>query len=442
MSKNDIIAQKALQNAGQGGYDGTMENNRGVYPAIVVPYGTNDNSEQNRIRARIVSVGEDGKIQGSGTSGNEDNFNNYSGKDRGIVDGSLVLCIPFMTSFIHVKPQVGEMVFVIMENPTDSASVRYWIGPIITSKMKLKYQGYEDSVKIFNRTTFLSNQKTSGSIDLSSIFPEESDIAIHGRNDADLILKNREAFLVAGKFTDGQNFLPNKENPSFLKLKQVDSIAEATVAITAEKEIINNIYAYLIFNSLNNHYSSRIIITNVKSSAELKNEENSYLNKSDSLSWLNEKIKEAKTKYSNWAFFSDVLEYKEYPADYYIKPTPPATTPPAADNTVLLKKYSQGTLVSTNINIYSPRGKFRGDDLKNFEINDDLKSFGSVAATLHPTVFGDENIRVLDLIIRLLLTHIHTPEMPLLQTELSNELKKYTVEGLLQNLISNHIRIN
>jgi hypothetical protein len=107
-----------------------------------------------------------------------------------------------------------------------------------------------------------------------------------------------------------------------------------------------------------------------------------------------------------------------------------------------LKKYSQGTLISTNINIYSPRGKFRGNDIKPFEINSDLKSFGKISDTLHPLIFGDESIKLFDLIIRLLLDHIHTPQMPLLQTAISDELKKYTVDGKLQNLISNHIRIN
>ena len=108
----------------------------------------------------------------------------------------------------------------------------------------------------------------------------------------------------------------------------------------------------------------------------------------------------------------------------------------------MLQKYSQATLVSTNINIYSPRGKFRGEDIKNFEKNTDLKSFGGVADSLHPAIFGDESIRLFDIIIRMLLTHIHTPEMPPLQTALSDELKKYTVEGYLQNLLSNHFRIN
>jgi hypothetical protein len=144
-----------------------------------------------------------------------------------------------------------------------------------------------------------------------------------------------------------------------------------------------------------------------------------------------------------WSFVSSDEEFKNMPVDYNITTTPSATTPPTTpSNEGLLKKYSQANLVSTNINIYSPRGKFRGDDLKTFETNNDLSSFGDLAGSLHPIMFGDEAVRLFDLIIRLLLNHIHNPQSPLLSTAISDELKKYTIDGWLQNLLSNHVRVN
>jgi hypothetical protein len=440
MPKDDLLAQRALQNSGQGNYGSEIESNRIIYPAIVVPYGTNDNSEQNRIRARIVSLEDDGKIKGKSSSANEENYNNYSGKDRGITDNMLVLCVPLLPEFFHVRPQVGEMVFVIMENPKNNTGVRYWIGPIVSSKLKLKYQSYEDSAKIFNKTNFISTTKIGSSIELSKVFPEDSDVAIQGRNDADLILKNREALLIAGKFSS-QNFDINIECPSYLKLKQFDNTNTEIISTVTSTNIINSINVDIKIDT-NSRFAGTIIIKEVKNNFELKNETNTYINRDQTVVWLNEKIKEAKEKYKNWSFASTTEEFKNLPANYNIISTPSITAPPLIDNQNLLKKYSQATLISTNINIYSPRGKFRGDDIKPFEKNADLKSFEKISDSLHPVTFGDENIRVLDLIIRLLLDHIHTPEKPLLQTSLSEELKKYTVDGWLQNLISNHIRVN
>lgn len=439
MPKSDALSQQILQSSGQGNFGSSVEGDRIIYPAIVVPYGTNDNSEQNRIRARIVSLEDDGKIKGKSKSDNEENYNNYSGKDRGIVDSDLVLCVPLWPEFFHVRPQVGEMVFVIMENPKDSAAVRYWIGPIITSKLKLNSQSYEDSAKIFNKTDFLSNQKISSSVELSNAFPENSDVAIQGRNDADLMLKNKEALLIAGKFKS-KNFDINTEYPSLLRLKQIDNTI-TTVAPTIIVDITHNINIEIQQDTAGK-FLGTITVKNLKNTFELKKETNSYIEKKDTVNWLNEKIKEAKDKYKNWSFTSTASEFKSLPSDYSKKPAPAPTTPPEVNNENLLKKYSQATLVSTNINIYSPRGKFRGNDIKPFEKSEDLKSFGELPNSLHPSIFGDEAVRLFDLIIRLLLSHIHTPQNPLLSTAISDELKKYTVDGNLQNLLSNHVRIN
>ena len=88
------------------------------------------------------------------------------------------------------------------------------------------------------------------------------------------------------------------------------------------------------------------------------------------------------------------------------------------------------------------KSKFRDQNLAKFEINENLKSLGNLADSLHPAVFGDELIKLLDLIIRVLLTHIHTSQNPLLPTPDSETLLGYTVSGELQNIISNTVRIN
>jgi len=435
----DILSQSGLQQSGIGDYSGSLANNRTVWPAIVVPFGTNDNSEQNRIRVRIVKLDENGNIVGK-MSSNDENYNNYAGKDQNIPDNKLVICVPLLPEFFHVRPQVGEMVFVIMENSKENSGTRYWIGPIITSKLKLNGQLYEESVKIFNETTFISNRKIESSQELMSIFPQDSDVAIQGRNDADLILKNRETLLIAGKL-NRENFIINTETPSYLRLKQVDQINKTEIK-ESPKKITHNINTFLEIDT-NGRFVGTIVITELKTNFQLKNDKNSYSVRKMTIDWLDSEIKAAKEKYKTWSFTTTIQEYKNLPANYNIKATPTATTPPSTTNNQdLLTKFSQATLVSTSINMYSPRGKFRGNDLKPFEKNKDLKSFGDFSDSLHPSIFGDEAVRLFDLIIRLLLTHSHHPQKPLLQTSISDELKKYTVDGWLQNLLSNHVRIN
>jgi len=338
----DLLQQNLLKGNHQNKYytGGQEKYFKILYPAIVVPNQIDDPSGQDRLRARIVSIDDEtGQIRGKQNSADSD-YNLYSGKDRGISDEKLPLCIPFLPKFLRIKPQVGELVWLILENPQDNSSTRFWVGPIVTSDVEMSYQSYEEAIKIFDYTNFFSNKNLLNKIKTYESLPKGNDISLRGRNDSDLILRFRESLLVSGKFNK-DSIDPNTRNPSFLQLKQVTT--------------------------------------------------------------------DTSLRTSNDNFFDE---------------------------------FSQATLGSTNINLYSTRGKFRSNDIKSFEKNNDIKFFGDLADTLHPTVFGDELIKLLDLIVKILLNHIHTSQKPLIETPESKELKKYTVDGNLQDLISNILRIN
>lgn len=292
---------------------------RGMYPAIVL--STDDPTGQNRVIARIINIDNEGKVVG--------------GKDRDTPDALLPFAVPLIPEFLHVRPLVGEMVIIFLENPNDLSSPRYWVGPLISNQLKLKYQSFQDANKIFDYTQFTRDPSLNNNLEVFNLIPQQGDIAIQGRQDADLILKPREVILSAGKFKINE-LSPNTESPCSIQLKQI------------------------------------------------------------TLSGL----------------------------------------------TGANREISQTNIKSNNINIYSPFGKFRQGSLGNTEINENLKDYGDLANQLHPTVFGDELVILLDLIIKVLLTHIHTPQTQLVPIPESIELQKYTIQGNLQNILSNVVRIN
>jgi len=439
MGKPDKLVKSSLTNLGQGGFSGEFARERNLYPAIVVPGGTRDDAEQNRIRARIVAINdEDGTIMGK-TSDNSTDYNTFSGADRGIPDDDLVMCIPFLPQFFFVKPQVGEMVFVILENPKDISSVRYWIGPIITSKLKLRSQSYEDSVKLFDKTKFYTNRKIESSpLDIQRVFPQDSDVAVQGRNDADLILRSREALLVAGKF-NSQTYSINTKTPSFLNLKQINlaptipevqSFPEPTHLI---KIILKETQEAFIANIRVVYFD--ILEDDTLEEYTIEEETDTSKKRTDSIDFLKSKIEEYKSKYTLWGFeSSDIPEFEGASVLYY------SSIPKTAQE--IIEPFSQGELVSNVLALYAPNGKFRNKDLSSVEAVDILKKWGVLADSLHPSTFGDETIKLLDLIIRYLLNHIHQPQNPPLNTAISDELQRYTLDGKLQNLLSNNVRIN
>jgi len=322
MAGLDKLSRATLQSQGLGGGVSSSGNSgeRNIYPAIVI--SSDDPLGMKRIIARIISLDENGEING--------------GRDRDTLDEDLPFCVPMMPNHFHIIPIEGEMVYVLLENPSDNSAARYYMGSQINSPFKLKFQTYQEANRVFKNTSFNLNKNKDSNLEAAVTLPRIGDIAIQGRTDADLILRPREVFLVSGKFDKGTTNI-NKETPSTLQMIQLE----------------NN-----------------------------------------------------------------------------------------EGNGELIPRYSQANFTSTNINIYSIRGKFRDEALSSFEVNEDLKSFGDLANQLHPAVLGDELIKLLDLIIRVLLNHIHTPQKPLVPIPESDELSSYTVEGNLQRLISNHIRIN
>ncbi len=319
----DKLARATLQSQGiTGGIssDGN-QSSRNIYPAIVV--NNEDPLGMKRVIARIISLDEKDQVNG--------------GRDRDTPDNRLPFCVPMMPNNFHIIPLVDEMIYVFLENPSDNSAPRYYMGSQINSPFKLKFQAYPEANRIFKYTDFNLNPNKDNNPQANAVLPNIGDIALQGRSDADVILKPREVFLIAGKFEKGTLNI-NETTPSSFQLIQLEN------DINVDKD--------------------------------------------------------------------------------------------------LLPKYSQSNYTSTNINLYSIRGKFRDTGLSDFEISEDLKSFGDLAATLHPAVFGDELIKLLDLIIKVLLNHIHTPQLPLLATPESDEISSYTVDGNLQRIISNHIRIN
>lgn len=322
----DKLSKNILNNSGQRSFTSNGNpSDRIMYPAKVI--SVEDSTGQNRIQARITSLDENNK--------------EFGGRDRDTPDEKLPFAIPLLPEFFHVRPLVGEMVFIILENPSDNSAPRYWIGPIISSQLKLRYQDYKEAVKIFDITNFNQNRDLKNNLNSSIFIPQESDVALQGRDDADVILRPREVIISAGKFKKG-TLEPNIDNPCLIQMKQFEGI------------------------------SIKALNTNVD----------------------------------------------------------------------LLNSFSQVNVRATNINLISPLGKFRNHNESNIENNPDLEAFGQEAKTLHPALFGDEAIKLLDLLIRVTLNHIHQPQNPLVSTAESEELQKYTLDGKLQDLISKHIRIN
>jgi hypothetical protein len=318
---------------------------------------TDDYAGFNRIKAEIIEIDSEGKEK---PGKDRDNVEGQEKVDLNLKYARLPICIPLLPEYAHIRPQIGERVLVILENPTDLTSKRYWIGPLISQQTELAGQSYSSSEEMFRQNNFSQkntvSNPTNDSLSKTSInYPAPSEIAFQGKQDADITFSPRHAILRVGRFEKRTTTL-NKNHPCFIEIKQVEDEIEDPNAIK-------------IFDKL-----TKSSISSSKESAFIP--------------------------------------------------------------------YSQANLKSTNINIYSPEGKFKKNEGLSVEISDRLKDFGDIANTLHPTVFGDELIKLLKLMLTYAVTHVHPPQSPALPDATATQLGEYLYGNKFQDIISNVIRIN
>ena len=103
----------------------------------------------------------------------------------------LPFCYPLIPKHFHINPKVNEMVLVITNVLGVTKSRRWFIGPIISQQYNLNYDPFN-----FSARSILDNGKYSTPLprpelnpDNEGTYPDREDIAIQGRQNADLILK-------------------------------------------------------------------------------------------------------------------------------------------------------------------------------------------------------------------------------------------------------------
>lgn len=169
---------------------------------IGVVESNTDNSDAGRIKVRIKGV------------------------DDHITDvNDLASVFPLINKFMHVIPKIGETVWVVFPDKKNPFVDRLYIGPIISQPQNLNKDPHAISSTAGLDSAF-STLKTAPSTipESKGVYAGVGDIAIQGRFNTDIILKENEVLIRAGKFlqSNKNEEIPkfNKLNPTYIQLKQ------------------------------------------------------------------------------------------------------------------------------------------------------------------------------------------------------------------------------
>lgn len=148
--------------------------------------------------------------------------------DNHLTDEELPYCYPLLPKHFHINPKEGELVMVITSRMSVPLDTRWFIGPMISQQYCLNYDPYYSAKSLIDGGKYVTplprpelNPENTGS------YPDREDIAIQGRKNTDLILKENEVRLRcgfkkenSGYYFDAKNSLIfNKEDLSYIQMK-------------------------------------------------------------------------------------------------------------------------------------------------------------------------------------------------------------------------------
>lgn len=152
-----------------------------------------------------------------------------------ISNDKLPYATPLQSRLLHIIPKVGEIVQVMLLDIDKPFSMRYWIGPSISQP-----QFYKRELKLsaLNNTDFrISNPSVAPSKieNAKGIYPDLQDIALLGRDNNDIILKDKQITLRVGKHVINDELKLNRTNPGYINLRLSDDGEQTSIMTVANK---------------------------------------------------------------------------------------------------------------------------------------------------------------------------------------------------------------
>ena len=402
-----------------------------------------------------------------------------------------VKCAPLLPRFYGQLPEIGQAVLILLksytpESPQGQANVqRFWIGPIISQDNfladdpSLHAQGglAEGKIKLD-----VPNDEPGVYANLGySQGDYKGDVVFQGRYNTDLIHKDNEIWLRAGKFIEGNPEKFNKKDVGYLQLKygsstikntlvdkeivtlvyeKVDTLITARVeSYTVNNDIIPDIYPLDSFPTPPTQEIEKVKVTIIVTNNDLTKSEKQppFTQEFDSVTFPNPKSVAIENtidyidsiKGDKWKITSDCVEllqnYNKNPNEKLqnnfvladIQPTEVKQI--VQENVVVNEEDKTGSvlnMVANKINLLSHDGEHTFD-LTNPEnlINNETQLL--INSDAHSIVYGDVLINFLELMRTYVTNHIHAYNMlPADQSTVVTDITDFDLQTLLNKNIN------
>lgn len=120
-------------------------------------------------------------------------------EDNGKEDKDLPYCFPLLPKLLHINPRIGELVFVILQSQGQPAGNRFFIGPIISQPYFINEEFTYQAQSLFQGIQVCQPlPHPQMNPDNIGTLPDREDVALQGRQNADVVLKPNQLLLRCG----------------------------------------------------------------------------------------------------------------------------------------------------------------------------------------------------------------------------------------------------
>ena len=168
------------------------------------------------------------------------------GLDNHITDNEkLASCFPLLPKFFHVYPQIGELVRVFLSDVRFPQLGRFWLGSIISQPQKIGYDSLYTALSTTNVGVSVPLPAPTTYPDAIGVFPTKNEIALVGKENTDIILRDSQVELRAGKHDSNDILKLNILNPATLsltyeKLPESDDVYSNTLVLSDKIALISH----------------------------------------------------------------------------------------------------------------------------------------------------------------------------------------------------------
>lgn len=143
-------------------------------------------------------------------------------------DDKIPYAFPLLPKLLHIKPKVGELVLVVLTEPGNGYSNRYYIGPIISQPQYFQKDDFLiNAMSLYPGAYKEPDVAPSTNVDSHGSLAKNDDIAIYGRKKNDVILTEDDVRIRCGsRLYDSSakgGIIFNRNDPAFVHLKHTDN---------------------------------------------------------------------------------------------------------------------------------------------------------------------------------------------------------------------------